>query len=67
MDRFSEGFSLTDRERKALEEAQRKNTENDEAILHGYSVASRKVVVPEIPGFIDRVRRGLSKALNSED
>lgn len=67
MERFTEGFSLTELELKAVEEAERKNAENDEAIAGGYSVASRKNSVPEIPGLIDRIHRGISKVLNPED
>ena len=67
MERFTEGFSLTESELKALEEAERKNAENDEAIVGGYSVASRKHSAPDVPGLIDRVHRGISKVLNSKD
>ena len=67
IDRFSEGFALTDEERKALQEAERKNAEDEEAIAGGYSVASRKRSAPEIPGLIDRIHRGISKILNPED
>ncbi|MBI5422259.1 hypothetical protein HZA44_03960 [Candidatus Peregrinibacteria bacterium] len=60
LERFCEGFSLTDEERTALEEAERKNAENDEAILHGYSASSREYQYPQIPGIVARFRRGIS-------
>lgn len=63
LERFCEGFSLTDEERASLEEAERKNAENDEAILHGYSASSRRYLTPKIPGMVVRFRRGIARLL----
>jgi hypothetical protein len=61
--RFSEGFALTESERKELECTNAKNAENEEAVEQGYSIGRRQTIAPEIPGALDRVRRGLRNAL----
>ena len=63
-EQFKEGASLTLEERLEVEQTQRTNRENDEAILGGYSVSPRIYRTPKIPGILERVRRGLGALLS---
>lgn len=59
--RFLEGYSLTPQEQLELDDCTRKNRDNVEAIMGGYSAANRKFQNPDIPSLIDRVLRGVDK------
>jgi len=63
--RFSEGFDLTPDEQREFDTCERKNRENDETIMGGYSVGSRKYRTPEIPDLLERIRRGFQNVFLS--
>ncbi len=62
--RFLEGYALTPVEKRDYDECMDENRDNVEAIRGGYSAASRKWRTPEIPDFLERIRRGIKHLSN---
>jgi len=64
LSRFKEGFAYTSEEQQEFDDCERENRDNVEAIMGGYSAANRRFRKPEVPDFMDRVRRGIRQAID---